>query len=260
MYSWLIYGNFWIAFGAIGITCTSSFIMYDQVDIKVLIIVFLATILGYNYQCYISAIYSNKQYEKDKWILSRVMSLKIISALSLLGCIILVFYTFNLIEIACFLPFGFITLCYRWPLLGKALRDVPYIKIFLISITWGFVSVMLPSFSMHDLSNLNWQLIFVNSIYIFCITIPFDIRDLKHDDISQKTLPQIYGVKTSVLIACLGLIFVGIFYFKIEYYGLMIHSLVSIIIVSMSLKKKEDWYYSFIIDGLLILFPIFILI
>ena len=41
---------FWIAFGAVGLTYANSMMIYNQVNCKLLIVVFLTTLSGYNLQ------------------------------------------------------------------------------------------------------------------------------------------------------------------------------------------------------------------
>ena len=50
MFNWLLYGNIWIAIGAVGIT-TGSYVMLNKtIEIEILLMVFFATFSGYNYQ------------------------------------------------------------------------------------------------------------------------------------------------------------------------------------------------------------------
>ena len=154
------------------------------------------------------------------------------------------------------LPFVFITLCYRWAILGVALRDVSYLKLFFIAISWGFITVILPQFSEHDL-DIFWMLILNNAFYITGITIPFDIRDLETDSVDKKTIPQIFGIKVALLISILCISIAGFMYYKNGFIGLSIVCLLSSFVILFSFRKRPDWYFSFIIDGLLLLFPLF---
>jgi len=256
IYRWLIYGNIWIALGACSFTYSTSFILYGRIDVKVLVIVFFATLIGYNYQRYISVTSQNNSNVKDDWFLSKINLIKAMGYLLIPLCLYLCLVTFNINEAVWFLPFTFIIICYRWPVLGLALRDLPYLKIFIISLTWGFITVLLVQFSEHDL-NLNWMLILNNSLYILGITIPFDIRDLDTDSSSKKTIPQIVGVKIAVSLSIICLLISALMYYNIGFSWFSGVCIISAIVTLFSISKRQDWYYSFIIDGLLLLFPLF---
>ena len=256
IYRWIIYGNIWMALGAVSLTYSSSIIMYDRVSIPILLIVFFATLIGYNYQTLISVRAFKNNSPKDEWFLANINLIKMIGYVSFICCIYLCVDNFSVKEMVLFLPFFLITLCYRWPILGVALRDIPYLKIFLIALTWGFVTVLLPQYSEHDLV-LNWSLILNNSLYILGITIPFDIRDLETDSRSKKTIPQLFGVARALFIAVICISISGYLYYIEGYLALTLVCLFSVIIIMFSIKKRPDWYFSFIIDGLLLLFPLF---
>ena len=237
-------------------TYSTSILIYGYVESRVLWIAFLATYLGYNYQRLISVRSSKKNNPKDEWFLSNINSLKVLGFISLLGCIYLCIIIFSLKETLWFSPFAFIVLCYRWPILGVALRDVPYLKLFFISISWGFITVLLPQFSEHDL-DISWMLILINTLYIIGITIPFDIRDLETDSVDKKTIPQVFGVRVAVLVSIVCILLAGIMFFQKGFIGLLYMCIFSVIIVIFSIRKRPDWFFSFVIDGLLLLFPLF---
>ena len=96
------------------------------------------------------------------------------------------------IQLALIIP-GVFSLAYVIPFLGnqKRLRDINYIKIYLIAIVWAFVTVTLPALEKQMATTPAVILMTLErAVFIFLITIPFDIRDLKVDDFSDvKTLP-----------------------------------------------------------------------
>jgi len=65
-----------------------------------------------------------------------------------------------------------------------ALRDIPFLKIFVIAFVWALVTGLLPLISSKDLIQINLQhILFLTKQFLFvvAITIPFDIRDMKYD-------------------------------------------------------------------------------
>ena len=108
------------------------------------------------------------------------------------------FFTFIYESIWFYLfPFAVISLAYVLPVYKSQsgwlrLRDVPFIKIVLIALTWAFVTEGLPSIL--ATSKMEFLPFFERFLFIFAITIPFDIRDLHFDHIRLKTIPQVFGV------------------------------------------------------------------
>lgn len=78
---------------------------------------------------------------------------------------------------------------------GKALRDLPFLKIFLISVTWAAAIVILPwSVGSDALAPFPWLLFLGKLCFIFALTLPFDLRDAEVDHRSGVlTLPIALG-------------------------------------------------------------------
>ena len=66
IYRWIVYSNVWIALGAASMTYSTSILLYGYVETRVLLIAFLATYFGYNYQRLISVRNSKIYNLKDK--------------------------------------------------------------------------------------------------------------------------------------------------------------------------------------------------
>ncbi len=118
------------------------------------------------------------------------------------------------------------------------LREIPYIKIHLIAITWVIVLVVLPSLR-YEITNYGTFLLLCLShyFYVLAVTIPFDIRDLKYDMPSQKTIPQLLGIQgAKVLALVLLLVFV-----------------VGVLYVGVPLADNWLFYFAVIVQALLIL-------
>jgi 4-hydroxybenzoate polyprenyltransferase len=89
----------------------------------------------------------------------------------------------------------------------RRLRDFNYLKIFLVALVWTWVTVVLPT----QQANLGRQfpallLGLQRFLFIFAITIPFDIRDLAVDARTKvRTLPGSVGLQRARLLS-LGLL------------------------------------------------------
>ena len=257
----LTYGNIWISLAMTSLTI-SSFLMIDKrIEITVLLIVFLSTYSGYNLQSYIATKTSNNKSEINYWKLENLKKLLILIILS--ACIVaaLSIYIYSIKQLILLFPFFLIVLFYRLKIFGFSFRNIPVLKIILISICFGALSFFLP-YLYYDvpLNHFSWSLILANSLFVFSITIPFDIRDLKYDSYKYKTLPQILGLKMATFVACLAMIVCQILYINNLFYFISILGLLSCVLIIYSHKPKSAMFYLIVLDGLLILHPVFILL
>lgn len=142
----------------------------------------------------------------------------------------------------------------------RALRDLPGTKIFIVAMVWAAYMVYLPVVQ-HEI-NISVHLIFIEKmLFIFSITIPFDIRDMSFDKASQKTLPQILGVNKSVYLGLITilttLLGATILYLQAIYsfnylMGQLLSYLFAGILILLSKKKRNELFYSFLLDGTII--------
>ena len=166
---------------------------------------------------------------------------------------------------------GIVGLCYsilpkKFRSLGRALREYPYAKLPTISLIWGAATVLLPIALVDNVGELNpWTIIGVfmyRVLYIGGLSLPFDVRDLEIDSSSMKTIPQIMGVKRSLLIAISlvaisAMIIGGLMYFNLVNpqigLALLAHSLLSMVFVGPWVIRKttREFYFSIVLDGLL---------
>ncbi len=173
---------------------------------------------------------------------------------------------------------GLISVAYIIPFFAgkekKRLRDFNYVKIFFVAIIWMWVSVLLPYFELQEKNILFLVLTGIEVfLFVFAITIPFDIRDVKEDGYNQvKTIPSTYGIEGAKKIAyiLLSLSFIAgcinIFFLEIKtlsYYKLFISYIFTYVVVLyliiQSNTDKEDHYYTFYLDGTMVLLPLFII-
>jgi 4-hydroxybenzoate polyprenyltransferase len=106
-------------------------------------------------------------------------------------------------------------------------------------------------------------------LFIFAICIPFDIRDVKYDNIKLKTIPIVFGVSRSKLISFISLLFV-IIISTFQYWNnklsigffvaISLSCIVSSIFIEKSNGKKSDFYFSFWVESLSILLYLFLVI
>jgi len=80
------------------------------------------------------------------------------------------------------------------PLIGNGIRNLPFAKNILISISWVLI-ILIPFASTKQLNLISWEIPTLIFISVFAQIIPFDNRDLAHDLKSLSTIPQLIGAK-----------------------------------------------------------------
>ena len=106
-------------------------------------------------------------------------------------------------------------------------------------------------------------MILERGLFIFAITLPFDIRDLNVDNHGDvKTIPAVIGIEKTkklgygILVLCLALAlcnhYLGLYDLKILI-GLSISYLTSAWLVSFSSTERHDYFYSALMDGTMII-------
>ena len=137
-----------------------------------------------------------------------------------------------------------------------AIREVPYVRIFLIGISWGVVTVLLP------IVNYGYVIDFpviteflVRSMFVIAITIPFDIRDKEVDSPSMKTIPQSFGVDRSKMLSyVLLLINLAYFIYVLDAsiamgLSVFISLLITAMLVWKSNSKRPQSYFAILMEG-----------
>jgi 4-hydroxybenzoate polyprenyltransferase len=163
------------------------------------------------------------------------------------------------------------SLAYVLPFLGKnrRLRDFHFIKIFLIAVIWSWLTVMLPAYTYDVEGHFPIWIIFMEKIlFVFAITIPFDIRDLQIDDFTKvKTLPSVMGIKRAKWLALILIFFAETLahfnhgldiYSTGMYIGLGLSYLSTAILIWYSDKITHDYYFTGLMDGTMIIQFLFV--
>ncbi len=254
----VIFSNSWISLGAV--SCTfSTFLFYEQpIHYAYLLIVFFMTFFGYNIQINSNPSLSNNRSNQTKWVNLYGEKMKKIALLLFVISIPIVICTFSIKGLVFSIPaFLAVTLYRSTKFTSFGLRSFASVKLFLIAFVWSWTCVVLPQILFFK--NFDFLFPLLLFIYIIAITIPFDIRDLHFDHDSLKTIPQIMGIKGSFLtISILILLLLFFAYSLLENFKLIYFFSLTAIVLYPSYKTRNEYYYLFILDGLLLLFPIFV--
>lgn len=146
-----------------------------------------------------------------------------------------------------------ISLFYIVRIRGRNLRELPYLKIYLIAASWSLLLICFPLFNESASVPIMW-LGSIHFLYFIGVTIPFDIRDLKYDSVDQRTLPQLVGVENAKIIALFLVVLFGVLMLWTvpallfnPVFFLSIFLQISLILFTH--ERRSDSYFAGAIDG-----------
>ena len=218
--------------------------------------IFYGTISGYNFVKYAGIAKLHH--------LSLTNHLKIIQVFSFVCFGLMCYYAVKipLETILFFVPLGLLTFFYAVPIALKSkknLRTLSGAKVFVIALVWTVTTVLIPLLGAQKNMDVFTVLYTVQRFLIVVVlTFSFDIRDLKYDVISLKTIPQRIGVQKTKKLGVVLLVFALV----LEFFftptatvknGFMIFFFALLIFVMRSQIKQPKYYSSFWVEAL----PIF---
>ncbi len=150
------------------------------------------------------------------------------------------------------------------------LRTIPFVKIFIISLVWTVSTILLLVIENNILITVNIIFhIIARFLFVFAITIPFDIRDLSYDIGKVRTIPLVFGVLKAkyfavfALFICVVIAFCQHFQNNLIFHYLLAVNLLYFIASIFILKSEEsngEIYFSFLIESISILYYLFLVI
>lgn len=216
---------------------------YDiKLSYNLLGFVFFGTVSGYNFVKYASVY---KKHFNELYLYLKVV--QIVSIIALL------YFALKLpwIILICFGGFAALTILYTIPLLkNKSLRNYTGLKITIVAFVWAGVTVLMPVINVEILIDVDvWITFFQRFLIVFVLTLPFEIRDLKYDELTLETLPQRVGVKKTKVIGVLMIFLIMLMEFfkdsiKLNYLFSLGISLVTLLVFLLNSEKKQSKYYS----------------
>lgn len=240
---------------------------------NVLALIFCSTFFTYNFQ----RIYRLRSVEllgkligiRLGWIIRNRKRLFFASALSLILSIYFLFQL-SLNVFLLIIPLALFSVLYVIPVFPqkKAIRDLPFAKIFVISIVWSVVMVAIPvvNFSgFEGLTNSSFLMLLLEQfLFILAITLPFDVRDLRYDMESNiKTIPSYIGIKNTITLShgLLVLVF-ALKWMQYAYLGqLNLSQLIATgvtiffsgFIIAFTSHRRAELFFSGFVDGTMII-------
>lgn len=211
MIRWFVFGNFWVAICAATMYAASVFTLAKPFEWRWLFIIFASTLAAYNYHRVPEssmAYYANGS-ERHVWIRENRTALIVVMLLAAALAGLLITPVLELSTLWWLLPAGIFSLLYVLPVLPiggrwNRLRDLPFVKTFVISAVWAVITVVPASkeaLMMERVSPAVLWLMVERFIFLTAIGIPFDLRDLTIDARNQvKTFARIWGFNKTVFV------------------------------------------------------------
>ena len=272
----LIYSNLYIALCAAILTLGTYGFIKVSPDPNLILHVFGVTLMAYNMQRLVRLQkFTNRTdqirwYLKNKWMLYTAL---------IIGMMVSswTFLQLPLKLLLAFTPLALISFSYSIPFLPSkdgpiAVRDIPGAKIFLIALVWTGVTWVLPI----QEAGISWTamhylIALERFLFIVAITIPFDIRDLRYDSDSMRTIPQLLGYSKAKDLAIFLLIICGGIHAYVEFFlgsekpiilktiGTLFFILVAVLVSRMR-ADSSDTYFTGLLDGTMLILGLILML
>lgn len=261
---WLVFSNVWVALAAPSILGMTALLLGFVPDTVLYVFVYTATLFTYNIQrLFRAGAYLGPQtLGRHRWIWGHRPALHLVTvlaALVTLGCVFFIPFDF-LVWLS---PAAFVSALYfipfypsggRW----KRLRDVPLLKINLVAFTWTWALVAAPALAFGVPWQAFWPLFGFEFFLCFGLTVPFDIRDAKHDRAEgTRTFVSEWGAGRakwfSVASLLTGLLFLPFGHFAAGTYAVLLLLVMGASCsVYFATEDRDELFYGFWLDGFIV--------
>ena len=241
----LVVTNVYVATGTFSLTWLSlQFYSNDKLDLA--FFVFFSTLFTYNFIRLARVQHMIKEGDstRHKNIFRFRAFLWFFSIISAIAA----FIFFLRVDESIYYPLlfmGLISIAYSLPVYKKQgiwlrLRDMPFIKIFIIAFVWAIVTSLFPM-QVSDVP-INWLVVIERFLFVFAITIPFDIRDLRFDAENLNTIPQVFGIKKAGYIGLVAIVIAeALLFYNYFFFGM--YSLFSALAIYISYELSAVLVY-----------------
>lgn len=236
--------------------------IYYQVKINPPLIgfIFCATLFVYTFQRFIK-LKTKQPFSPDRksWMIENPKIVLSSLVITFISSFILIFYIKSIITIFLVIS-GLISVFYvgfYWIKNQKGLRDIPFIKVYLVATVWTMLITIIP-FLQGEKETTVFDLLFTLSffIYILAMAMLFDIKDITIDDNQKRTIPKMAGIRNTQMISLL-LTAISCTLFISSNTTLLLPVIIQFIFSSMVIYFTPRWtkefQYSLYIDGVLYL-------
>lgn len=161
---------------------------------------------------------------------------------------------------------------FYWKGVWMRMRDVGVTKPLILGLVWAISTTWLPvmELGVAHTADVYW-LMLERTLFFVAICVPFDVKDMDFDSetMKYKTIPLMFGLNGTKLITWLLLaacaVVVLLRHSLMDAYsltalaGYMLALLVTAVLVGQMSQKKDEYFFTFWMDGLLILLPVLVI-
>lgn len=262
----LFYGNFWIAACALTMTMQTHYLLTGAAVLDIYaVFVGSSTLMLYALHRIIGLDKVREFTNRGRYFViekykKHILFYALVSGLGATICFFLLDFEMQILLV---LP-SLLSLGYVIPFLKgkKRLRDLNHIKIYLIALVWAWITVILPIYQLENVFDqpLRNTLMFIErALFIFVITLPFDIRDLQIDQHTKvQTIPSKIGIpKTKrvsfiilmLIMVCISISYKNGFYDLPTYLALGISVGTATLLVNVCDRQEHDYFFTGLVDG-----------
>jgi 4-hydroxybenzoate polyprenyltransferase len=272
-FDFLLFSNVFMSLCAVAQGLLTFYLIGSKPVYQVVGLLFTSTLGIYNFCILISKPKEpgKSVHKRIRWFFSHYRLMVTITIVSLLSLIPL-FFLISISSRILLIFLAILSFCYGLPLftVGEqkfGLRNIPGLKLFMITLVWTMSCVLLPileaqalhlaSISLRDTTIL----IAKRFLFIAALAIPFDIRDLFEDkQLGLKTIAVAWGEKNAYLfcqVLLAGYVVLLFLFrntgFSTDFWALTLSVILTGWLIFRSKWEKNEYYYFFYLDGVLIL-------
>lgn len=267
-----LFSNLFIALCAAAQTGFTYQLLNLKPQLTVIALVFFATLTLYNFSILVSKPPKpeNSPFRRVRWIFAHQRLIVSITLIALVSVFILaLFLSFATLILLLFL--GMLAIAYNLPLIRIkhqkiGLRNIPGMKLLMIAGVWALSVVLIPLIELENTLHITIPtsqivlLLIHRFIFVAAISIPFDIRDGNQDRMNAlKTIPVMFGEKAAsrlcqrLLASSLALAAWISGPTESNFWAFFASILISFWLIFKAKWQKNEYYYFFFLDGILIL-------
>jgi 4-hydroxybenzoate polyprenyltransferase len=272
-FDFLLFSNIFMSLCAVAQVLVTFRLIDSKPVYSVIGLLFTSTLGIYNFSILLSKPKHPEKspYKRVRWFFAHYRLMVTFTMISLLSLIPL-FFLLSMESRILLIFLSVLSFCYSLPIFTVGdqkfgLRNIPGLKTFLISLVWTMSCVLLPVLEAQDLhlADISMRditlMIAKRFLFIFALAIPFDIRDLFSDrQAGLQTIPVAWGEKNAYLfcqVLLAGYIVLLFLFrnngFSLDFFGLTTTALLMGWLIFKSKWQKDEYYYFFYMDGVLIL-------
>ncbi len=267
----IIYSNLFIALVALAFTFEAQILLGQPLSWHpYLFIIFFATFFDYN----LHRLYTLIRYpsaialEKHQWVRKHKLTFYILMCISTIGFIIAIWNAKPEVLIV-LSPLALLTVFYSIPFYKSnnktlRLRDIPFLKLFLIAFNWTIITLLLPLVQAGQSINITDFLALSLERFLFmcAICLPFDIRDMESDAASGlSTIPIKIGEKAAwqltgglmITSIAVSLLYHGV---KGDYFiaaAFVLSGLLNLVLIQSKQLRQHPNFHHGIVDGTMLI-------